>query len=176
MFGEIWKRRANSSLSTGIFRCAQPCSEHYYHDEQRPWYPLGAALLFLQVMLRPQQIVTTMAAPSITLIVGTYTSKSVSSPALSASYASSATKSSSNSNGGTIHITTRRNIHIEKRIEELKMELPTAPLPKANYNIICLPPGESVMYVSGHLPIKVRLYYVHACVERNAICYGKSDV
>lgn len=97
-------------------------------------------------------------------------------PALSASYASSATKSSSNSNGGTIHITTRRNIHIEKRIEELKMELPTAPLPKANYNIICLPPGESVMYVSGHLPIKVRLYYVHACVERNAICYGKSDV
>lgn len=48
----------------------------------------------------------------------------------------------------------RRNVHIEKKIEGLGMELPTAPLPKANYNIVCLPPGENVMYVSGHLPIK----------------------
>ena len=35
------------------------------------------------------------------------------------------------------------------------VELPAAPLPKANYNIICVPPGENVMYVSGHLPLKV---------------------
>ena len=49
-----------------------------------------------------------------------------------------------------------RNIHIEKKITDLKIELPTAPLPKANYNIICLPPGDdNIMYVSGHLPIKV---------------------
>ena len=53
-----------------------------------------------------------------------------------------------------------RNIHIEKKITDLKIELPTAPLPKANYNIICLPPGDdNIMYVSGHLPIKV-------CVRR----------
>jgi enamine deaminase RidA (YjgF/YER057c/UK114 family) len=48
----------------------------------------------------------------------------------------------------------RRSVHIEKKIEALKIELPTAPLPKANYNIVCLPPGENIMYVSGHLPIK----------------------
>ncbi|KAL9180970.1 hypothetical protein ACHAXT_009775 [Thalassiosira profunda] len=48
----------------------------------------------------------------------------------------------------------RRGVHIEKKIEGLGIELPTAPLPKANYNIVCLPPGENVMYVSGHLPIK----------------------
>lgn len=49
----------------------------------------------------------------------------------------------------------RRGVHIEKKIEGLGIELPAAPLPKANYNIICVPPGENVMYVSGHLPIKV---------------------
>ena len=52
---------------------------------------------------------------------------------------------------------TRRFVHIEKKMEELGIELPAAPLPKANYNIVCLPPGENIMYVSGHLPIKVRL-------------------
>lgn len=36
----------------------------------------------------------------------------------------------------------------------LGIELPTAPAPKANYNIMCIPPGENVMYLSGHLPIK----------------------
>ena len=45
---------------------------------------------------------------------------------------------------------------IENRLEELGIELPAAPLPKANYNIVCLPPGENILYVSGHLPIKVR--------------------
>lgn len=50
----------------------------------------------------------------------------------------------------------RRFVHIEKKIDELGIELPTAPLPKANYNIVCLPPGDdNIMYVSGHLPIKV---------------------
>mmetsp|Transcript_7458 Transcript_7458/g.15592 ORF Transcript_7458/g.15592 Transcript_7458/m.15592 type:complete len:206 (-) Transcript_7458:500-1117(-) len=50
---------------------------------------------------------------------------------------------------------TARSIHIEKKIEQLGIELPPAPLPKANYNIVCLPPGdETTMYVSGHLPIK----------------------
>ncbi|KAL7469707.1 hypothetical protein ACHAXS_009955 [Conticribra weissflogii] len=50
----------------------------------------------------------------------------------------------------------RRSIHIEKKMERLGIELPAAPLPKANYNIVCLPPGgeTTTMYVSGHLPIK----------------------
>ena len=48
-----------------------------------------------------------------------------------------------------------RNVHIERRIEELKIELPPAPLPKANYNIVCK--TDDTIYVSGHLPIKVRL-------------------
>ena len=54
----------------------------------------------------------------------------------------------------------RRNIHIEKRIEGLGIVLPTAPMPKANYNIVCIPPGENVMYLSGHLPVKVMFYEV----------------
>ena len=70
-----------------------------------------------------------------------------------------------NNNGSSISTTKqqhqqqhRRNIHIEKKINELGIELPAAPMPKANYNIICLPPGDdNIMYVSGHLPIKVRL-------------------
>lgn len=49
----------------------------------------------------------------------------------------------------------RRIIHIEKRIEGLGIVLPTAPTPKANYNIVCIPPGENVMYLSGHLPVMV---------------------
>ena len=71
-----------------------------------------------------------------------------------------------NNNGSSISTTKqqhhqqqhRRNVHIEKKINELGIELPAAPMPKANYNIICLPPGDdNIMYVSGHLPIKVRL-------------------
>jgi hypothetical protein len=46
----------------------------------------------------------------------------------------------------------RRFVHIEKRLEELGIELPTAPVPKANYNIICRASG-NMMYISGHLPI-----------------------
>ena len=49
----------------------------------------------------------------------------------------------------------RRSIHIEKKLTTLGIELPPAPMPKANYNIMCIPPGENVMYLSGHLPIKV---------------------
>lgn len=47
-----------------------------------------------------------------------------------------------------------RSVHIEKKIEELGIELPAAPAPKANYNIICRVPDENTLYVSGHLPIK----------------------
>mmetsp|Transcript_16448 Transcript_16448/g.23298 ORF Transcript_16448/g.23298 Transcript_16448/m.23298 type:complete len:193 (+) Transcript_16448:2-580(+) len=47
-----------------------------------------------------------------------------------------------------------RNVHIEKKIEELGIELPAAPAPKANYNLTCRVPGENTLYVSGHLPIK----------------------
>lgn len=46
----------------------------------------------------------------------------------------------------------RRFVHIEKRLQELGIELPTAPTPKANYNIICHAAG-NVMYISGHLPV-----------------------
>lgn len=56
---------------------------------------------------------------------------------------------------GSAKLESCRNIHIEKRIEGLGIELPTAPMPKANYNIVCIPPGENVMYLSGHLPVKV---------------------
>ena len=47
-----------------------------------------------------------------------------------------------------------RSVHIEKKIEDLGIELPAAPAPKANYNITCSVPGENTLYVSGHLPIK----------------------
>ena len=59
----------------------------------------------------------------------------------------------------------RRSIHIEKKLTTLGIELPPAPMPKANYNIMCIPPGENVMYLSGHLPIKVSAafekYYIY---------------
>ena len=48
----------------------------------------------------------------------------------------------------------RRLVHIEKRLEELGIELPPAPTPKANYNIVCYASGNT-MYISGHLPFKV---------------------
>jgi enamine deaminase RidA (YjgF/YER057c/UK114 family) len=44
-------------------------------------------------------------------------------------------------------------IHIEKKLEELGIELPPAPTPKANYNIVCHASGD-MLYISGHLPIK----------------------
>jgi enamine deaminase RidA (YjgF/YER057c/UK114 family) len=46
----------------------------------------------------------------------------------------------------------RRFVHIEKRLEELGITLPAAPVPKANYNIICRAAG-NMLYISGHLPI-----------------------
>ncbi|KAL7430074.1 hypothetical protein ACHAXH_002917 [Discostella pseudostelligera] len=48
-----------------------------------------------------------------------------------------------------------RTIHIEKKLADLQIALPAAPMPKANYNIVCRVPGENIMYVSGHLPIGV---------------------
>lgn len=48
----------------------------------------------------------------------------------------------------------RRLVHIEKRIEELGIELPPPPAPKANYNIACHASG-NMLYISGHLPLKV---------------------
>jgi len=50
----------------------------------------------------------------------------------------------------TSHIQLRK-VHIERRLEELKIELPTAPSPKANYNQVCRT-GDTI-YLSGHLPI-----------------------
>ena len=46
-----------------------------------------------------------------------------------------------------------RLLHVEKKLEELGIELPPAPSPKANYNIICHASG-NIMYISGHLPYK----------------------
>jgi len=45
-----------------------------------------------------------------------------------------------------------RSIHIEKRLQELNIELPPAPAPKANYNIMCHA-SNNTMYISGHLPL-----------------------
>ena len=46
-----------------------------------------------------------------------------------------------------------RQVHVEKRIEELNITLPSPSAPKANYNIVCHASG-NMLYVSGHLPIK----------------------
>lgn len=46
-----------------------------------------------------------------------------------------------------------RYVHVEKRLEELGIELPPAPGPKANYNIVCHASG-NMMYISGHLPVQ----------------------
>ena len=48
---------------------------------------------------------------------------------------------------------TVRMLHIEKRLVELGIELPPAPTPKANYNIVCHA-NNNMLYISGHLPIK----------------------
>ena len=48
----------------------------------------------------------------------------------------------------------RRQVHVEKRLEELSITLPPAPTPKANYNIVCHANG-NILYVSGHLPVQV---------------------
>ena len=46
-----------------------------------------------------------------------------------------------------------RFVHIEKKLEELGIELPPPSGPKANYNIICFA-RNNTLYMSGHLPIK----------------------
>ncbi len=46
----------------------------------------------------------------------------------------------------------KRFVHVEKRIEELNITLPSPATPKANYNIVCHSAG-NMLYVSGHLPI-----------------------
>jgi enamine deaminase RidA (YjgF/YER057c/UK114 family) len=45
-----------------------------------------------------------------------------------------------------------RFVHIEKRIEELGITLPSPSSPKANYNIVCY--SDNMLYVSGHLPFQ----------------------
>ena len=69
----------------------------------------------------------------------------------------------------TSHIHLRK-VHIERRLEELKIELPTAPSPKANYNQVCRT-GDTI-YLSGHLPITVRsmIYDVRLCLSSEAHC------
>ena len=45
-----------------------------------------------------------------------------------------------------------RFLHIEKRIEELGFQLPPPAPPRANYNSVCWSSGDTVLYLSGHLP------------------------
>ena len=50
----------------------------------------------------------------------------------------------------------RRFVHIEKKLKELGIELPSPPQPKANYNIVCHAGSDgNTLYVSGHLPVRV---------------------
>jgi len=49
----------------------------------------------------------------------------------------------------------RRFVHIENKLQELGIELPTAPTPKANYNIVCHVASGNMLYVSGHLPVQL---------------------
>jgi len=44
-----------------------------------------------------------------------------------------------------------RGVHVEAKLEKLGIELPPAPKPAANYNIVCHTTG-NIMYVSGHIP------------------------
>jgi enamine deaminase RidA (YjgF/YER057c/UK114 family) len=50
-------------------------------------------------------------------------------------------------------LTDRRMIHVEKRLEELGIELPKPSGPRANYNPTC-PASGNMLFVSGHLPFK----------------------
>jgi enamine deaminase RidA (YjgF/YER057c/UK114 family) len=45
-----------------------------------------------------------------------------------------------------------RLVHVESRMKELGIVLPSPPVPRANYNVVCSAPG-NVLYISGHLPI-----------------------
>lgn len=55
--------------------------------------------------------------------------------------------------GSVCKVLSSRSVHIERRIEELGITLPTPSSPKANYNIVCHASG-NMLYISGHLPIK----------------------
>ena len=46
-----------------------------------------------------------------------------------------------------------RWLHVEMKLKELGIELPPAPTPKANYNIVCHASG-NMLYISGHLPLQ----------------------
>jgi enamine deaminase RidA (YjgF/YER057c/UK114 family) len=46
-----------------------------------------------------------------------------------------------------------RSVHVEAKLEALGVQLPPAPTPKANYNIVCHASG-NMLYISGHLPVK----------------------
>jgi enamine deaminase RidA (YjgF/YER057c/UK114 family) len=46
----------------------------------------------------------------------------------------------------------RRFLHVEKRLQEHNIELPSAPKPAANYNLTCHA-ANNMLYLSGHLPI-----------------------
>lgn len=63
------------------------------------------------------------------------------------------TVSASNTTSSTSSTTTAggiRFIHIEKRIQELGLNLPPPAPPRANYNSVCW--SGDLIYVSGHLP------------------------
>lgn len=48
----------------------------------------------------------------------------------------------------------QRFVHVEKRMEELGIELPPPAGPRANYDVICHDEDANIMYVSGHLPFQ----------------------
>jgi enamine deaminase RidA (YjgF/YER057c/UK114 family) len=58
--------------------------------------------------------------------------------------------------GHTVTVHQRRAcrwVHVEAKLEALGIQLPPAPTPKANYNIVCHA-SSNMLYVSGHLPMK----------------------
>jgi enamine deaminase RidA (YjgF/YER057c/UK114 family) len=49
-----------------------------------------------------------------------------------------------------------RLVHIEKKLEDLGIELPSPPQPKANYNIVCQAGADgNMLFISGHLPVQL---------------------
>lgn len=68
--------------------------------------------------------------------------------------ANTSTRRASRSVTQPVVVAARRWIHIEKRLEELGLELPPPAPPRANYNSVCQGPGSNMMFVSGHLPFQ----------------------
>lgn len=52
-------------------------------------------------------------------------------------------------------------VHTEARLQKLGITLPAPGTPKANYNIVCWE-SPTLLYVSGHLPIRTDGYAVPA--------------